>query len=169
MFLWTFHTLFLGYFFIGKSVFDAVFCHYRVFNSTDFDSKTNLGWFSYQTFEFRKCVTVPTFNETTGNAKYYADCFQGIVAGTYAKIAELSCESNQGSLVSLTSQEKENFIYSKNNIKFINYGLLIENLQHFFDPNRTSHFHIGLTSTNGNLNWYNYNQTQIPVKLYSGP
>ena len=52
MFLWTFHRFFLGYFLIGKSVFDAVFCHYRVFNSTDFDSKTNLGLFSYETIEF---------------------------------------------------------------------------------------------------------------------
>ena len=52
MFLRTFHALFLGYFFIGKSVFDAVFCHYRAFNSTDFDSKTNLGSFPYETIEF---------------------------------------------------------------------------------------------------------------------
>ena len=52
MFLRTFHALFLGYFFIGKSVFDAVFCHSRVFNSTDFDSKTNLASFPYETIEF---------------------------------------------------------------------------------------------------------------------
>ena len=52
MFLCIFHALFLDYFFIGKSVFDAVFCHYRVFNSTDFDSKTNLGSFPYETIEF---------------------------------------------------------------------------------------------------------------------
>jgi len=52
MFLCTFHALFLDYFFIGKSVFDAVFCHYRVFNSTDFDYKTNLGSFPYETIEF---------------------------------------------------------------------------------------------------------------------
>ena len=59
-FLCTFPLLFLGYFLIVKSVFDAIFFHYSVFDSTDYDSKSNLGWFSHETFELRKWVTVPS-------------------------------------------------------------------------------------------------------------
>uniref|UniRef100_A0A914CKM9 C-type lectin domain-containing protein n=1 Tax=Acrobeloides nanus TaxID=290746 RepID=A0A914CKM9_9BILA len=95
-----------------------------------------------------------TFNETTGNAKYYADCFQGDVAPSFAKFAEVGCEHKNGTLVSLTSQEKENFIY--------------RNLQDAkLLPGGASHFHIGLTSTNGSLSWYNYNKTQIPLGSYT--
>uniref|UniRef100_A0A914E9E2 C-type lectin domain-containing protein n=1 Tax=Acrobeloides nanus TaxID=290746 RepID=A0A914E9E2_9BILA len=117
-------------------------------------------------FSYANCMCPSTmiqliaFNETTGNTKYYADCFQGEVTGSFAKFAELGCEAKKGSLVSLTSQEKENFLY--------------QNLQDAkLLPGGTSHFHIGLTSTNGNLNWYNYNKTQIPLGSYtnwaSGP
>ena len=61
-----------------------------------------------------KMIQFIAINKTTGNVKYFADCFQGEMAGSFAKFAELGCESIKGTLVSLTSQEKENFIYRKN-------------------------------------------------------
>uniref|UniRef100_A0A914C3A1 C-type lectin domain-containing protein n=1 Tax=Acrobeloides nanus TaxID=290746 RepID=A0A914C3A1_9BILA len=111
-------------------------------------------------FSYANCMCPSTMiqfiaiNETTANAKYYADCFQGVVSGTFVQFAELGCEGRKGTLVSLTSREKENFLY--------------QNLQDAkLLPGGASHFHIGLISTNGNLNWYNYNKTQIPLGSYT--
>jgi hypothetical protein len=55
-------------------VFLAIFCVFWPFNSTDFDSKTYSGWFSYETFEFEKMRDVV--------ASFYSKILQGNIIFT---------------------------------------------------------------------------------------
>lgn len=54
-----------------------------------------------------------TLNTTSYQQTYYADCLQPIGAGTFPKFAEKVCEARNGTLVSLTSQAKTDFMFSK--------------------------------------------------------
>uniref|UniRef100_A0A914C4Y4 C-type lectin domain-containing protein n=1 Tax=Acrobeloides nanus TaxID=290746 RepID=A0A914C4Y4_9BILA len=87
-------------------------------------------------------------NNTSGYGHYYADCLVSTKGGTYAQIAELACEAQtNGVLVSVTSQEKKDFLINTE-LPFLG---------------SVQRFHIGLHNLNGSRYWYGYNGTNSPL------
>uniref|UniRef100_A0A914CP32 Uncharacterized protein n=1 Tax=Acrobeloides nanus TaxID=290746 RepID=A0A914CP32_9BILA len=93
-----------------------------------------------------------TLNTTSYQQTYYADCLQPIGAGTFPKFAEKVCEARNGTLVSLTSQAKTDFMF---NVAVYGTDKTVSS---------SNSLHIGLhRNTQNQWAWYGYDHTEYPL------